>query len=277
MLCRKVPVPKKLPRPHHVVLVARRGDVLLRPRGRARPASSPGGTTTRRSAARSSSTCPTRCTGAFYVVVGVDAHRRARGSLSLRMQQLRARAARRPAHDEANVRSGSRTSAPASGCRRCCATPPPGIMHSFIYFGFVVPVHRHGDPRDRPPAAGHVEVPARPDVSGVRRRRRRRRRRVPRRHRVGDRPPLHAAALPHPHQDEARGRRHPRHVPGHRRSPASSPRRSGSRSRAGPTSRSGRSSATRSRRSSTRGRPETLATRTAGCGACTSSRSSRSS
>ena len=46
---------------------------------------------------------------------------------------------------------------------------------------------------------------------------------------------------------------------------------------AGPRSRSGRSSAIRSRRSSTRGRSARCTTRTGGCGCCTSPRSSRSS
>ena len=80
------------------------------------------------------------------------------------------------------------------------------------------PVHRHGRARARPPAARLAEVPARPrrtrrytfgaDLAGV----------------VflvgivlGDRAALRAAALPHPHQDQARGRGHPRHVPRHRR------------------------------------------------------------
>ena len=51
-----------------------------------------------------------------------------------------------------------------------------------------------------------AEVPARPHLPGVRVRRRPRRRRLPRRHPLGDRAPLRAAALPHPHQDQARAR-----------------------------------------------------------------------
>ena len=54
-------------------------------------------------------------------------------------------------------------------------------------------------------------------------------------------------------------------------------RRCASRWSAGPRSRSGRSSAIRSPRSSTRGRSARCTTRTAGCGCCTSPRSSRSS
>ena len=31
--------------------------------------------------------------------------------------------------------------------------PAAGVMHSLIYFGFLVPVRRHDRARDRPPAA----------------------------------------------------------------------------------------------------------------------------
>ena len=75
---------------------------------------------------------------------------------------------------------------------------------------------RHDGARDRPPAARGPQVPARPHVPGVRVRRRPRRRRLHRRRAVGDRAPLRAAAVPHPHQVEARARAHPRHVPRHR-------------------------------------------------------------
>ena len=37
-----------------------------------------------------------------------------------------------------NVGGGSATSVPAPTCRRCCATAAPGLMHSMIYFGFLV-------------------------------------------------------------------------------------------------------------------------------------------
>ena len=78
------------------------------------------------------------------------------------------------------------------------------------------PVHRHRPSRDRPPAAGFAEVPARPHLPGVRVHRRPVRPRLPRRHPLGVRPPVRAAALPDPHQDQARAPRHPRDVPRHR-------------------------------------------------------------
>ena len=74
-------------------------------------------------------------------------------------------------------------------------------------------VHRDGRARDRPPASRQPEVPPRRRLPGVRVRRRDRRHRLRRRHRVGDRPSLRPAPVPHPHQDEARGRGDPRHVP----------------------------------------------------------------
>ena len=95
----------------------------------------------------------------------------------------------------------------ASTCRRCCATRPPGIMHSLIYFGFLVLLARHHRPGDQPPAARVGQVPPRRRVPGLRARRRRGRRRLPGRRGVGHRPPLRpAAALPHPHQVPARAR-----------------------------------------------------------------------
>ena len=101
-------------------------------------------------------------------------------------------------------------------------------------------------------------------------------RRLHRRHRVGDRPPLHRAPVPHPDQDQARGRGDPRHVPrdrGHRllhRGAAHRARRP-----------------SRLREVVVRRLPDLVAVRlvvgerrssrrTGGCGACTSSRSSRS-
>ena len=142
-----------------------------------------------------------------------------------------------------------------------------------------VPGAVRGDdhPRDRPPAAGGSEVPARQGVPGVLGDRRHRRRGVPRRHPVGDRAALHPAAVPHPHQDQARGRGDPRHVPRHRRHRL--PHRGLPHRVRGPArrSRSGRSSGTRSRASSTAGRSRRSATCTARCGSCTSPRSPRSS
>ena len=106
--------------------------------------------------------------------------------------------------------------------------PAAGIMHSLIYFSFLVLLAvttvleiDHQLPESCKFLHGEV-------YQALLVRRRRRRRRLPRRHRLGDRAPLRAAALPHPHQDQARARRHPRHVPRASASPASSPRRSAS-------------------------------------------------
>ena len=95
--------------------------------------------------------------------------------------------------------------------------PGAGIMHSCIYFGFiglfmatVILEIDHQLPESLKFLHGSV-------YQAYAARRRPRRRRVPDRHRLGDRPPLHPAALPHPHQDQARGRGDPRHVPRHRR------------------------------------------------------------
>ena len=91
--------------------------------------------------------------------------------------------------------------------------PAAGIMHSLIYFGFmwlfiatVVLEIDHQLPDNLKFLHGG-------DLRGLRVRRRPRRRRLHRRHRVGDRPALHRAAVPHPHQDQARRRGDPRHVP----------------------------------------------------------------
>ena len=56
-------------------------------------------------------------------------------------------------HAEERQAAPRATSAPASTCRRCCATRPPGIMHSLIYFGFLVLLVVTDGARDRPPAA----------------------------------------------------------------------------------------------------------------------------
>ena len=124
--------------------------------------------------------------------------------------------------------------------------PAAGLMHSFIYFGFLVLFAAtiileidHQLPEDLKFLHGKVyqSYSAIADVFGVV---------FVVGIAVGDRPSLHPAAVPHPHQDQARGRGDPRHVPRHRASPASSPRASASRTRAGRRSRRGRSSATRS-------------------------------
>ena len=141
--------------------------------------------------ARSSSTSPTAMKVAFYATVATMLFVVA-WLASLRVQQLRARASPTTGARTARTSSSAaKTSAPACGCRRCCATRPPGVMHSFIYFGFVCAVHRRRSIRE----IDH-QLPDRfkflhgQTLPGVLVRRRHRGRRVPRRHRVGDRPPL---------------------------------------------------------------------------------------
>ena len=61
------------------------------------------------------------------------------------------------------------TSAPACGCRRCCATPPPASCTRCIYFGFLVLFIATVDARDRPPAARRtLKFLHGDDVPGVR-------------------------------------------------------------------------------------------------------------
>ncbi len=66
--------------------------------------------------------------------------------------------------------------------------------------------------RDRPPGPRVAEVPPRHHVQGVFVRRRLRRADLHDRRHVGDRPPLRAASVPHPHQVEARACGDPGHV-----------------------------------------------------------------
>ena len=166
---------------------------------------------------------------AFYTVIpvlfvwGAVAVRRAGA-------QLGAGRARPPAHHAEERQAPPRaTSAPACTCRRCCATPPPALMHSLIYFASsscsrvtTVLEIDHQLP-------GGAEVPARPGVPGATRSSATLAGVV---FLVGIVwaivPPLRAAAVPHPHQDQARARADPRHVPRASASPASSPRRSAS-------------------------------------------------
>ena len=110
------------------------------------------------------------------------------------------------------------TSARGVWMRTLLRDPAAGVMHSIIYFGFLVLFIVTVRARDRPPAARLAEVPARPHLPGVRVHRRPLRPRLPRRaslwafvRRYG------AAALPDPHQDQARAPRDPRDVPRHRR------------------------------------------------------------
>ena len=91
--------------------------------------------------------------------------------------------------------------------------PAAGLMHSFIYFGFMWLFIATVVLETRPPAPRQPEVPPRRRLRGIRVRRRPRRRGVHHRNRVGARPALHRTALPHPDQDQARGRGDPHHVP----------------------------------------------------------------
>ena len=102
--------------------------------------------------------------------------------------------------------------------------PAAGIMHSLIYFSFLVLLRvttvleiNHQVPESWKFLHGDV-------YQAYAVGRRRRRRHAARRRGVGDRPPLRAAALPHPHQVQARARGHPRHVPRCSASRASWPR-----------------------------------------------------
>ena len=136
--------------------------------------------------------------------------------------------------------------------------PAAGLMHSMIYFGFLVLLGRDDRAGDRPPAAREPQVPPRPDLSGVRLRRRPRRAGVRRRRGVGDRPPLRRPSVPHPDQDPPGARRDPRRPAGHRphriRRRDVPHRRGDTRAAKISTTRSGASSAGRSAGSSTGGR-----------------------
>ena len=88
--------------------------------------------------------------------------------------------------------------------------PAAGIMHSMIYFGFLVLLAvttvleiNHQLPESMKFLHGTI-------YEALRVRGRRRRADLHRRGRLGDRPALRAAAVPHPDQVEARARHHPR-------------------------------------------------------------------
>ncbi len=90
--------------------------------------------------------------------------------------------------------------------------------HAFVHlFRVHRAVHGDGVARSRSPAPGIAEIPARPNVRGLLIRLRSRRCHLRGRYRLGDRAPLHPAALPHPHQNQTRRRGDPRHIPHHRR------------------------------------------------------------
>ena len=191
-------------------------------------------------------------------------------------QELRAGRARRPPDQQAQL-PPAHEGLPGRRVDADPAARPGGRGHALVHLlRLPVAVHRHRRAGARPSAPRQPQVPPRRRVPGLRVRRRPRRRGVHRRHRLGHRPALPRAPVPHPHQDQARGRGHPRHVPrdrAHRllhRGVAHRGDRSTRRTR------SGRSSATRCPRCSTAPRPATCRTPTPGCGASTSPRSSRS-
>ena len=108
-----------------------------------------------------------RSTGPFYATVPVMLlHRRVPRVAARSGTTSGARPTTGARRKKNRHKRRSRTSARASGCRRCCATPPPGSCTLHL-LRLHRPVHRHGDPRDRPPAARVAEVPARPHVPGV--------------------------------------------------------------------------------------------------------------
>ena len=204
-------------RPHHLILgfwlaAGRRLRALGR---RRRP--SPSSTTTRRSAARSSATSRARGSSLLYIAHRRHprVHRRRSSATGSRTGSGAAPDNRRTTTKNAKRRFGDFRA--GVYMQTLLRDPAAGIMHSLIYFSFLVLCVRHDGARDQPPGARELEVPPRRRLPGLRRGRRRRRRHAAHRRRVGDRPPLRAAALPDPHQVQARARRHPRHVPAARR------------------------------------------------------------
>ena len=149
---------------------------------------------------------------AFYTSVAIDAVR-LRLAREPAGPQLRAGQARRPPHHQAQPappagrlpRRGLDADAPPRPGRR-----PDALLH---LLRVPVAVHRDGRARAEPPAPRQPEVPPRRDLPGVFVRRRPRGRRLHRGDRVGHRTSVPRAPLPHPDQDQARGRGDPRHVP----------------------------------------------------------------
>ncbi len=127
--------------------------------------------------------------------------------------QLRAGRARRPPHHQGQ-RPPSHARLPRRRVDADAAARPRRRADALLHLLRVpLAVRRHRGARARPPAPRQPQVPPRRRLRGLRVRRRPRRRRVHRRHPLGDRPPLPRTALPHPHQDQARGRGDPAHVP----------------------------------------------------------------
>ena len=181
---------------------------------------------------------------AFYTVdpgdVGV-------GRVRLRRSraQLGARRTRSPAHD-AEERQAPPGRLPR---RRVHAHPAARLGRRADALDDLLRVpraaRRDDRARGRPPDAGDAKFLHGKTYLGVLVVRRPCRRRVHGRHRVGDPAPIRAAAVSHPHQDQARARGDPRHVLPDRRQRASSPRRSASPRSTNRATRSGASSAIR--------------------------------
>ena len=237
-------------KPHHLAIGLGIGIAVFTVALRRRAADHRVARRQRRSTARSSSTSPGRCKLAFYTVIPVMIVWGAFRFADRMKNWERGRPAPTPADDDEERQAPLRRLPRRRLHAHAAARPGRRADALDDLLRVPRPARRHDGARDRPPAAREPEVPARPHLPGVRLRRRRRRARVRRRRAVGDRPPLRAAAVPHPHQDQARARRHPRHVPRHRRSAASPPRCSASPCRRPVpartwTTRSGASSASR--------------------------------
>jgi hypothetical protein len=144
-------------------------------------------------------------------------------AFSARMRNWERGAPERSGHHPRQREEAPSECAPACTCRPCCAIPAAGIMHSFIYFSFLIllaittigeinlqlPVDRSSctaAPTKRSPSS--PISPASCCWSAL----------------LGDRASLRAAPVPHPHQVQARARHDPRRARWPSGSPASSPR-----------------------------------------------------
>ena len=154
-------------------------------------------------------------------VLGVLRHRRG-DAVRVRVArepagaQLRAGRTRRPPHHQGQ-RPPPHARLPRRRVDADPAARPRRRPHALLHLlRLPLALRRHRGPRARPPAPRQPQVPPRRRLRGLRVHRRPRRRGVHRRHPVGVGPPLPRAALPHPDQDQARGRGHPAHLPRHR-------------------------------------------------------------
>ena len=118
--------------------------------------------------ARCSSTSRPRSNGRVLRRRRDDAARRARGSRRCASATTSGAGPTTAARTEEQRQPAHRaTSAPASGCSTLLRDPAAG-HHALVHLlRLPRPVHRHRDPRDRPPAARLAEVPARRHLPGV--------------------------------------------------------------------------------------------------------------